>query len=85
MTWSSKSGYANKELNNRKEIVPMTTEFYISDQKHHILPDDYEIMAIHKQPTLKIANSATWYRGDYYGVTISKQRNEIIYWAEAVH
>ncbi|MFA5794584.1 MAG: hypothetical protein WC980_05895 [Candidatus Brocadiia bacterium] len=68
-----------------------TTDFYTNDfgnlspkeryQKMKF-PDDYEIMIFDKIIKSSESVDGYWNHGESHGVVISKQRNEIIYWAD---
>ncbi len=60
-----------------------TTEFYTGEVKHVEFPKDYELLVLDRLiPAKERANGLYWNHGKSHGVAISKQRNEIIYWAE---
>jgi len=68
---------------NTEEGMP-TTFFYTGSAKELDFPDDYEIMIFDE--VLKEEDRPPgfyWNHGKSHGVAISKERNEIIYWAEA--
>ena len=50
-----------------------TTYFYTSGTDDHSFQDDYEILVLNAEP---------WNHGYSYGVVISLEKSEIIYWAE---
>ena len=65
-------------------ITIPTTQFFTSDSKNNSFPKNYEIMVfdIREGDEQIINESITYNWEDSHGVAISKQRNEIIYWAE---
>jgi hypothetical protein len=67
---------------NAKDGMP-TTDFYTSGSKDHKFPDDYEIMIFDKVLKEKDRGPEFWNHGETHGVAISKERNEIVYWAES--
>lgn len=67
---------------NMKDGMP-TTSFYTADTKDRSFPDDYEIMIFDQVVTEESRPAGIyWNHGRCHGVAISKQRNEIVYWAE---
>ncbi len=60
-----------------------TTSFYIGDTKDGRFPDDYEIMIFDRVLKEEDQPAGYWNHGQSHGVAISKQRHEIIYWAES--
>lgn len=68
---------------NMKGGMP-TTFFYTSGSDSHEFPDDYEIIIFDK--VLKEEDRPQghyWNHGQSHGVAISKERSEIVYWAES--
>jgi hypothetical protein len=45
-----------------------------------LLPQDFEIILLSSKPYK--SNPTDWNHGESAGISISKKRNEIIYWAE---
>lgn len=66
-----------------------TTNFFTSkapqnDPTRLSFPADYEIMVLDPIiPNSEKAENHAWLDSDSHGVAISKQRNEIVYWAES--
>ena len=58
-----------------KEGIP-TTYFFTGDANDLSFPDDYEVMPFKK-------GKKNWHHSNSHGVAISKQRREIVYWAES--
>lgn len=67
---------------NRRERMP-TTSFYTSGSGNNEFPDDYEVMVFDKVPKEEDWTEGYWDHGQSHGVAISKERNEIVYWAES--
>ena len=67
-----------KSTNSKKGGLP-GTNFYTSDDKHQTdFPEDYRVFVIAAQSP----GGNTWEHLKSYGVVVSKQRNEVIYFAE---
>jgi hypothetical protein len=81
-TKSFLGGNLNDHL-NMKDGVP-TTFFYTSDKgESDRFPEDYEIMVLDPVPNEKNRSEGPhWNHARCHGVAISKQRDEIVYWAE---
>lgn len=61
-----------------------TTIFYTSGSENFEFPDDYEIMILDRVLTQEErAAGYSWNHGKSHGVAISKESNEIVYWAES--
>lgn len=61
-----------------------TTHFFTSGSDNREFPDDFEIMIFDE--VLKEENRPEghyWNHGDSHGVAISKEKGEIVYWAES--
>ena len=71
-------GGQSSEHMNMEGGMP-TTIFYTSGSENFEFPDDYEIMIFDELVT---QNGGYWNHGKSHGVAISRQRNEIVYWAE---
>ena len=74
-------GYSGDHI-NMKEGMP-TTDFHTSGSSDRKFPKDFEVMIFDK--ILKKEDRPDefyWNHGRSHGVAISKQRNEIVYWAE---
>lgn len=61
--------------------------FYTNDEweseEGQLFPPDYEIMILDPLlPESQRSGGAQWNHGESHGVAISKQRNEIVYWAQ---
>jgi len=66
------------ENENTENGVP-TTDFYTGDSPDHIFPKDYEVMVFdsaNKKGSPESNDTLS------HGVAISKERNEIVYWAQ---
>jgi hypothetical protein len=71
-------GGAFKSVNSKRDGLP-GTDFHTSDNQHQLeFPDDYRIFVF----AAKRPGGNTWEIRQCYGVVISKQRNEVIYYAE---
>jgi len=57
-----------------------TTFFYTNDTKNDSFPDDYEILVLNAEP--KATSDPIWNHGFSYGVAISQEKSEIVYWSE---
>jgi hypothetical protein len=57
-----------------------TTFFYTGDTEYQSFPDDYEIMVLNAKP--EGTPKFQWNHGFSYGVAISQQKSEIVYWSE---
>jgi hypothetical protein len=72
------------DSNDHKGIP--TTAFYSNDPydgpEDHKFPDDYEVMVFGDR-CIDEGGELRWNHGRTCGVAISKQRNTIVYWAEA--
>ena len=67
-----------KSVNSKVDGLP-GTNFHTSDNQHAPdFPDDYRIFVLAAQRP----GGNTWESGKCYGVVVSKQRNEVIYYAE---
>jgi hypothetical protein len=67
-----------ESVNFKRDGLP-GTDFHTSDNQHQINFDkDYRIFVFDAQRS----GGNTWEGGKCYGVVISKQRNEVIYYAE---
>jgi hypothetical protein len=65
---------------NGPERMP-TTFFRTAEARTGPFPDDYEIMVL--DPAIpESADGQNWNHGRSHGVAISRERNEIVYWAE---
>ena len=78
-----------EELDRRAEDPNMLPKFhfYTSPQLKGettkvipLLPSDFEIFLLSSKPYRK--DPVSWNHGDCSGISISRKRNEIIYWAE---
>lgn len=76
-TVSFNGGNYNDHVNAEGGIA--TTSFYTSDSDYRTFPSDYEVMSF--DPGL-IERKGGGYYSLPHGVAISRQRNEIVYWAE---
>lgn len=65
---------------NTTDGVP-TTFFYTSDTEDQSFPDDYEIMVINAEP--EGTPKFKWNHGVSYGVAISTEKSDIVYWLES--
>jgi hypothetical protein len=70
----NKSDHANKP-----DGVP-TTNFYTGDTEDGSFPENYETLVLNAKP--EGTSDFKWNHGQSYGVVISLENSEIIYWAE---
>jgi hypothetical protein len=70
-------GNSLTSVNAKKGGLP-GTGFYTSDNKDHNFPSDYRIFVF----AALSAGGNAWDHGQSYGLVISKERNEVIYYAE---
>jgi len=76
-------GGSSSEHRNTKDGMP-TTNFYTNTQESdNSFPHDYEILSFDKLVLSKDSSGGYWNHGDTHGVAISKNRSEVIYWAES--
>lgn len=66
-----------KSVNAKKGGLPGTS-FHTSGNKEGEFPSDYRIFVF----AARSGGGNTWQAGESYGVVISKERNEVIYYAE---
>jgi hypothetical protein len=68
---------------NMKDGMP-TTFFYTGEGKDRRFPTDYEIMVLDEVPKEEDhPGGISWRHARCHGVAISRERHEIVYWAEA--
>lgn len=71
---------------NNPDILPKWRFFTIPPEQNEtpgvppLLPPDFEILLLSSYPYK--SNPTDWNHGESSGISISKKRNEIIYWAE---
>jgi hypothetical protein len=70
-------GDAVKSVNSKKGGL-YGTSFHTSDDKQRDFPDDYRVFVF----AAESFGDNTWNHGQSHGVVVSKQRNEVIYYAE---
>ncbi len=66
---------------NAKDGMP-TTWFHTGDSQDRSFPADYEVMILDPLLTEQERATGSWNHGRSHGVAISRERGEIVYWAE---
>jgi len=69
----------DKDGRDDMHVKMPTTSFHTSGSDNYKFPDDYEMMVFDQLP--KEGATLNWNHGQSHGVAISKERNEIVYWA----
>lgn len=74
-------GNVNDHLSSDENIH--TTYFYTNDSNNYTFPTDYEIVVLKAESCDPEKCGFKWNHGESSGVAISKQRSEIVFWAES--
>lgn len=80
--FTTKSFFGAPSHTDLNSVYMPSTYFHTADQPHPDanFPDDFEVMIFDPVPQ---DNNVDWNHAHSHGVAISKQRNEIVYWAES--
>jgi hypothetical protein len=74
-------GGTDSHLNELEGMPP--TSFWTSGSDDLRFPPDFEIMLFDEVPSEQLRSDPLfWNHGSSHGVAVSRQRNEIVYWAE---